>query len=81
MFRADRRDGSLNPIGWQPSSGEEPRYFGIDPTQRFLYVANEKTDNIVPFSINPHNGRLTQTGQPIANASPVAITFTTTPNG
>jgi 6-phosphogluconolactonase (cycloisomerase 2 family) len=79
MFRSDRRDGSLKPIGWQMSGGEEPRYFGIDPTQRLLYVANEKTDTIVPFAISPQDGRLTQTGKPIANASPVAIAFTTTP--
>ena len=38
--------------------GKTPRNFVIDPTGKFLLVANQDSDNIVVFKIDPNNGQL-----------------------
>ncbi len=50
---------------WCSNSGRSlfpkatPRNFEIDPTGKFLFVANEDTNNIAAFQIDSSNGRLT----------------------
>jgi 6-phosphogluconolactonase (cycloisomerase 2 family) len=75
MFRASE-DGVLTGLGWQPTRGKTPRFIGIEPTQRFLYAANEDSDSVVAFAIDQKDGRLTEAGSTAAVGSPVAIAFT-----
>ena len=75
VFSADPATGLLTSVQWAPSQGRTPRFMAFDPSHRFLYVANEQSDNIVPFRADPVTGNLTPAGQPIHNASPVAIAF------
>jgi 6-phosphogluconolactonase len=42
-----------------------------------LYVANQKSDTIVHFEINPETGELTPTGQVTPSITPVVIVFRT----
>jgi 6-phosphogluconolactonase len=72
MF-AVKDDGSLAPMGYTPTGGKTPRNFAIDPTGQYLLAANQNTDNIVVFTIDPKNGKLTPTGHVIHVPTPVCI--------
>jgi len=74
IFAADPDTGLLTPLAWTPSHGRSPRFIAFDPSRRILYVANEQSDDIVPFQVDAA-GKLTASGKPIANASPVAVVF------
>ena len=76
MFAIDSRNGELNPIGHESTQGMTPRNFAIDPTGRFLLVANQKSDNIVVFRLDQKTGRLNSTGQVVEVPSPVCLKFT-----
>jgi len=45
--------------------GSKPRNFMIDPTIKYILVANQETDNMVIFKRNAQNGTLTPTEQEI----------------
>ena len=75
IFAVDHAQGTLTPIGWEPTQGKTPRFFALDPTANFLYAANQVSDTIVTFRVNPATGRLSPTGQVIQTGSPVCIIF------
>jgi len=58
-----------------PTDGDWPRNFSLDPTGRWLLVANQRSDSIVVFGRDPENGRLTATSQRLAIPSPVCLRF------
>jgi 6-phosphogluconolactonase len=68
-------DGVPTAIGSVPSGGKTPRFITIDPSGRFLLAANQDSDNIVAFSIDPTSGALTRKRGEIALAAPVDIVF------
>jgi len=55
--------------------GKTPRNFAIDPTGKFLLAANQESNNIVTFRIDPATGRLSPTGDIVEAPAPVCITF------
>ena len=57
------------------TEGDWPRNFSLDPTGRWLLVANQRSDSVVVFGREPENGRLTPTLQRIAIRSPVCLRF------
>jgi 6-phosphogluconolactonase len=57
------------------TKGKTPRNFAIDPTGRYLLVANQESNGIVVFRIDPKTGRLTDTGQSLETPSPVCLVF------
>ncbi len=65
-------DGTLVPNGHQPV-GIHPRNFMIDPTGRFLLVANRDGNNIQIFVINKNFGILEDTHVTIEVPSPVCL--------
>ena len=52
----DPASGRLCAAGWQKTGGAEPRFIGTEPTGRFLYAANQNSDDIVVFAIDPDKG-------------------------
>ena len=58
-----------------PTEGDWPRNFSLDPSGRWLLVANQRSDSVVVFGCDPANGRLTPTPQRIALPSPVCLRF------
>jgi 6-phosphogluconolactonase len=66
---------TLRPIGWVGTRGTTPRFMTLDPTGQTLFVANETSNNIVAFHIDPATGALTPTGLQVATGSPVCILF------
>jgi 6-phosphogluconolactonase len=75
IFAVDRAQGSLTPVGWEPTQGKTPRFFGLAPGANFLYAANQDSDTIVTFRINQATGRLAPTSQIVKVGSPVSIVF------
>jgi 6-phosphogluconolactonase len=57
------------------TDGDWPRNFTLDPTGRWLLVANQRSDSVVVFGRDPDNGRLTPTRQRLALPSPVCLRF------
>ena len=58
-----------------PTQGNMPRNFAIDPTGKYLIAANQKSNNMVVFAIDPKDGQLKPAGQTLDIASPVDILF------
>jgi 6-phosphogluconolactonase len=75
IFAVDHAQGTLTPVGWEPTQGKTPRFFTLDPTASFLYAANQDSDTIVAFRVNQATGRLKPTGQVVKTGSPVCIIF------
>jgi 6-phosphogluconolactonase len=57
------------------TEGDWPRNFSLDPSGRWLLVANQRSGSVVVFGRDPDNGRLTPTHQRLAIPSPVCLRF------
>ncbi|MBI3477529.1 MAG: lactonase family protein [Acidobacteria bacterium] len=75
VFNTGSAKGTLQLVEHVSTKGKAPRNFAIDPTGRFLFVANQESNNIVVFKIDPKTGRLTDIGQTLKAPSPVCIVF------
>ena len=73
IFSIDATTGKLTVVGYQPTGGLQPRNFIIDPTGKYLLVANQKTNNIVVFKREGTTGLLQRTLQQIEVPSPVCL--------
>lgn len=67
-------DGRLDTQSWSSTKGATPRFFALDPREKYLYVANEDSDTIVQFE-RLQSGDLQSTDQAIATGSPTSIVF------
>jgi 6-phosphogluconolactonase (cycloisomerase 2 family) len=59
------------------TGGRRPRFFTLGPDDLQLYVANQDSDDITIFDLDPEAGSLTPTGARIGVGSPSAISFIT----
>ena len=75
IFAADAEDGSLEPVGHEPTQGETPRNFGIDPTGQYLIAANQNSDSLVVFRIDAETGLLSAAGSTLSVPKPVCVQF------
>jgi 6-phosphogluconolactonase len=55
------------------TQGIGPRDFTIDPSGTLLLVANQDTDTVVTFWIDPDSGKLAATGHVAKVPTPVCI--------
>jgi 6-phosphogluconolactonase len=69
------RNGTLQTIGRQSTLGRTPRNFAIDPTSRFLLVANQDSGDIVVFRRDKKTGLLTDTGNKVHVTAPSCLKF------
>jgi len=74
IFAIDAR-GTLSPVGWEPTRGTTPRFFGFDPVGTHLYAANQTGDTVVVFNVNENTGKLSATGETIQFGAPCTIAF------
>ncbi|MFA0783123.1 MAG: hypothetical protein YYHSYBAR_001514 [Candidatus Fervidibacter sacchari] len=68
-------EGKLTFVGHQPTQGKTPRNFGIDSTGTYLLAANQDSDNLVVFRIDPQTGKLEPTGLTLEIPMPVCVKF------
>jgi 6-phosphogluconolactonase len=73
IYKIDRRSGKLSYVAHESTRGNTPRNFAIDPGGSFLLVANQDSDTIVTFRIDPLTGALQSTGQVTHVPTPVCI--------
>jgi 6-phosphogluconolactonase len=68
-------DGLPTPAGHVSSNGTAPRFFSIDPSGKFLIVANQGSADLVTFRIDPSSGGLTRVGPGVSVPAPVSFVF------
>jgi len=76
VFSIDPETGALTKIQQVSSLGKNPRDFAIDPTGKFLLVANQSSDNILVYWIDKNTGTLRLTGSSLQIGNPVCLKFT-----
>lgn len=75
IFEIDQTTGELNFVGRESSRGKTPRNFVIDPSGKFLLVANQDTNDIFVFRRDVETGLLASTPQKITVGNPVCLKF------
>ena len=71
-FAIDPSGGLHNPE-WVPTRGEHPRYFCLDPSNNWLIVLNQDTDNVVVYRLTA--GRPTDIACESVAPTPVCLLF------
>jgi 6-phosphogluconolactonase len=74
-FRADASTGALTPIARSNCGGKIPRAFVLDPTERWMLVANQDSNLISVFARNPETGALAEEGHSFTVPAPMCILF------
>ena len=75
LVYAIEENGSLREIQRRPSEGREPREFAIDPSGRFMLIANQKSDALVLLQRDPDSGLLGETLQTLPIGKPSDVKF------
>jgi 6-phosphogluconolactonase len=74
VFKRNKKDGTLEQIQNISTHGNWPRNFTLDPTGKFVLIANKLSSNICVFSIDKKTGMLTFLHE-IASANPSCLKF------
>ena len=75
IFSIDPQTRRLTAVGHQGVGVKTPRNFAIEPTGRFMLVANQTGGNVIVFRINPSTGALTPTNASVQVPRPVCVRF------
>jgi 6-phosphogluconolactonase len=75
VFSIDAATSQLTPIQYVPTQGKQPRNFRIDPSGKYVFVANAETNNVVQFRADPNSGLLAPTGFAFHVVGPTCIKF------
>lgn len=75
VFAIDPEKGTLTPVEQSLTGGVMPRNFTIDPSGKYLLAANQLSNNVVVYAIDPATGRLSNTGKEIKVDTPVCLKF------
>lgn len=76
VFSINQENGELTFVERKPSGGKGPRNFIIDPTGKYLIVANQNSDNITVYRIDETTGKIMQTVSRTQVGNPVCLQFT-----
>lgn len=68
-------DGKLTFLEDEPTRGNYPRSFNVDPSNTFLYSCNQRGDNIAVFRMDHASGNLDFTGHYAPVGNPSIIVF------
>ncbi|MGA2538066.1 MAG: lactonase family protein [Terracidiphilus sp.] len=74
-FHANPKTGALTPMVRSSCGGKTPRNFVLDPTESWMLVANQDSNNISIFARNTETGLLAAKGKTISVAAPMCILF------
>jgi 6-phosphogluconolactonase len=75
LFTIDPSGALSQFAGFTPTGGRRPRFFTLTPDATRLYAANQDSDDITGFMINPGTGALSAIGVVARTGSPSAISF------
>jgi len=74
-FSIDPATGRLSLIGATSCGGEVPRHITLDPTEQWLLVANQSSDNIAVIKRDAETGKLAETGSSLPLVKPQCLVF------
>jgi 6-phosphogluconolactonase len=75
VFAVERDGRELRPAAHVLTDGKKPRHFALDPSGERLLVANQGSDSVVAFRIDPVSGLPEHTGEVTIVGSPVCVLF------
>ncbi|MFJ2981889.1 MULTISPECIES: lactonase family protein [unclassified Pseudomonas] len=75
VFGVGKDDGQLAFLQRRSVEGDHPREFALDPSDNFLLVANQKSNQIVVMRRDPRTGMLGKTVQTLPQAAPSDLKF------
>lgn len=75
IFSIDEATGQLTAAGHQSEGIDWPRNFAIDPSGRYMLVANREANEVRVFEINAETGQLTPTAHYAEMPEPTNVTF------
>ncbi|MFY9961234.1 lactonase family protein [Pseudomonas sp.] len=75
VFAVDEDSGKLMQVQRRSVEGDHPREFVIDPSGKFLLVANQKSNEIVVMRRDPRSGMLGETVQKLPQDAPSDLKF------
>ena len=68
-------DGKLEKVSEATQGVATPRDFNIDPSGKFMVIANQSTDNLVIYDVDAKTGKLTFRSKSIESRLPICIVF------
>jgi 6-phosphogluconolactonase len=74
-FAVSPADGALTMIGKTSCGGKRPRHLALDPTDRWLLVANQDTDAIAVFARESKTGKVANEGKTFPLSRPQCLAF------
>lgn len=74
-FSVGKQDGQLTLLQRRSVEGDHPREFTLDPSDNFLLVANQKSNQIVVIRRDPRSGKLGETVQTLQQDAPSDLKF------
>lgn len=74
VYKRNKINGTIEKIQTMPVHGDWPRNFTLDPTGKFLLVANQRSHNITVFRIDAPTGKLSFLNE-VKVPSPVCLLF------
>ncbi len=69
------KDGILKTIGWETKGINWPRNFAIDPSDKYILIANQKGNDITIYKRDQENGLLKKLDYSLNVNAPVCIKF------
>lgn len=72
---AINENGTLTFVEHTSTEGKWPRDFAIDPTEKFIVVANQHSNNLVLFKRDEETGKLSYTGSEVTVPEGVCVKF------
>lgn len=74
-FSVDPKDGKLTMLERSSCGGKIPRHLALDPTDHWLLVANEQSDDIAVFVRDEKTGKLAGTAKTFPQSKPQCLVF------
>jgi 6-phosphogluconolactonase len=75
VYSISPESGELSLVERTSAGGEKPWGFGIDPSGKWLLVANQQSGTVNAFSIDSVSGMVSNSGQSVDEPSPVSVAF------
>jgi 6-phosphogluconolactonase len=74
-FTVSPADGKLTLLSRTSCGGKVPRHLALDPSGRWLLVANQASDNITVLARDPRSGQLTNSAKSFPLSKPQCLVF------
>lgn len=74
-FRVEEETGKLRFCSCVKTGGQQPRFITEDPWSGRIIAANELSDTLTEFCLDPEDGSMYPSGRVIASESPVCVIF------